>query len=201
MAPGGNPARQEIVYWTLSTASESQKAVVAEFKRENPQYHVRLGTASAGAQDPTRFLLGVASGTAPDVIFFDRFLVVQWADRGAFMDLNPFLAADKHRADGVHAADYFAPMFDEANYHGHQYAIPNGTDDRVLFMNDDLLMRAGFTNPDGTVRPPKTWEEMCGRKFIGSATVSGDTVRLRTPAAIRGWGRFRLSVVSRRRMM
>ena len=61
----------EIVYWTATTANEAEKLAIAEFERRNPQYRVALGTATVkdATGDPTRFLLGVAGGVPPDLIF------------------------------------------------------------------------------------------------------------------------------------
>ena len=55
-----------------------------------PVYRVISGQNAARDQvaDPTRFLVAVAGGTPPDVIYFDRYAVAEWAARGAFMPLD-----------------------------------------------------------------------------------------------------------------
>ena len=81
----------DVVFW-LPPGYPTDKArpAVEEFERRNPAYRVVMGTASVrdATGDPTRFLLGVAGGVPPDLIFFDRFAVVEWASRGAFTDLK-----------------------------------------------------------------------------------------------------------------
>lgn len=125
---------------------------------QHPVYRVVSGQNASRNQteDPTRFLLGVAGGMPPDVIYFDRYAVSEWAARGAFTPLDDFLAQDaaSGRADAVRAEDYFASCWDEAVYQGRVYGIPNKVDDRALFYNKDLLQRAGYA------APPKTWEEL-----------------------------------------
>jgi multiple sugar transport system permease protein len=133
----------------------------------------------------------VAGGVPPDAIAFDRYAVIEWASRGAFTDLTPYLEADATRPDGVHRADLFAPAWNEASYKNGQYAIPNGCDIRALFLNDDLLTRAGFVNADGSVRPPKSWEDICAKRFHGGGTVTaGGLVRLGEAATLPGVGLF-----------
>ncbi|MEI6084560.1 MAG: hypothetical protein WCS70_09695, partial [Verrucomicrobiota bacterium] len=76
-----------------------------------PLYRVVSGqNASRGqTEDPTRFLLGVAGGMPPDVIYFDRFAVSEWAARGTFEPLNQFLEKD----DSIRAADFYKSCWDE----------------------------------------------------------------------------------------
>lgn len=61
-----------------------------------PRYRVLAGQHASRDQveDPTRFLLSLAGGDPPDVIFFDRFAISEWASRGAFTPLDPFIDAD-----------------------------------------------------------------------------------------------------------
>lgn len=74
---------EEIVYWTPGEASDAMRVAVEEFERRHPQYKVFMGTATVrhATGDPTRFLLGVAGDVPPDLIYFDRFAVVEWASR------------------------------------------------------------------------------------------------------------------------
>ena len=62
-----------------------------------PLYRVMAGQHASRDQveDPTRFLLSLAGGDPPDVIFFDRFAISEWASRGAFIPLDSFMARDQ----------------------------------------------------------------------------------------------------------
>lgn len=64
-----------------------------------PRYRVLAGQHASRDQveDPTRFLLSLAGGDPPDVIFFDRFAISEWASRGAFTPLDSFIEADAQR--------------------------------------------------------------------------------------------------------
>ncbi len=86
---------------------DAMEAAVREFEllserrhRESggayPRYKVVAGqTASRNqTEDPTRFLLSLAGGSPPDVIFFDRFAISEWAARGAFTPLDDYVARD-----------------------------------------------------------------------------------------------------------
>jgi ABC-type sugar transport system permease subunit/ABC-type glycerol-3-phosphate transport system substrate-binding protein len=161
MAPGG-------------PVSGAMDDAIREFERESRQAHLKdpskpiyrvvsgQNASRNQTEDPTRFLLSVAGGMPPDVIYFDRFAVSEWASRGAFTPLDDFLARDaaSGRADAIVPEDFFASCWNEAVYTDpltgkkSVFGIPNGVDDRALFYNKDLLQRAGFSGP------PKTWEEL-----------------------------------------
>jgi ABC-type sugar transport system permease subunit/ABC-type glycerol-3-phosphate transport system substrate-binding protein len=135
-----------------------------------PIYKVISGQNASRDQtaDPTRFLVGVAGGLPPDVIYFDRFAVSEWAARGAFERLDGFLEADRSAAvaDEIRPADFYASCWNEVVFthpvtrERGLYGIPVGVDSRALLYNKDLLVRAGYVDERGEARPPRTWEEL-----------------------------------------
>lgn len=66
-----------------------------------PIYKVVSGQNASRNQteDPTRFLVSLAGGMPPDVIFFDRFAISEWAARGAFTKLDSYVEQDQKRWD------------------------------------------------------------------------------------------------------
>ncbi|MCU0792102.1 MAG: extracellular solute-binding protein [Opitutaceae bacterium] len=147
---------------------ESRRAHAADPSR--PIYRVISGqNASRGMTgDPTRFLLSVAGGMPPDVIYFDRFAVAEWSARGAFADLTPFIQRDiaSGHPDAVRPEDYYRTTWDEIVF-THPvsgstgvFGIPDAFESRALIYNKDALRRAGFVDAAGNVQPPATWEEL-----------------------------------------
>lgn len=135
-----------------------------------PIYKVISGQNASRDQtaDPTRFLVGVAGGLPPDVIYFDRFAVSEWAARGAFERLDGFLEADRAAGNQelIRSGDYYPACWNEVVFThpvtGERgiYGIPEGVDSRAFLYNKDLLVRAGFVDERGEARPPRTWEEL-----------------------------------------
>ena len=184
--------RESIVLWLMPQPDfmVPYTATAREFERLHPEYSVQVGSSITRdtAGDPTRFLLGVAGGEPPDVIFFDRFAIVEWAARGAFTDLNPYVQRDRETGhpDGIREEDFFDVAWQEPVYQDQLFAIPTDTDTRALYYSDSALQRAGLVYGDedpevvegrarpGDPRPPKTWEEMSRKlgHFVGR--VSGD---------------------------
>ena len=140
--------RQDIVLWVPRAAGDQVKACVEEFELRYPQYRVRIGSATVrdSVGDPTRFLLGVAGGVPPDLIHFDRFAIVEWAGRGAFHPLNDFLEREKGKADAIRRENYVSAAWEEVEYRGKLYAVPDSVDTRALYYDRDALLRAGLVS-------------------------------------------------------
>ena len=136
----------------------------------NAIYRVVNGQGASRDQtsDPTRFLVSVAGGQPPDLILFDRYAVSEWAARGAFARLDPFLerAARSDDPDAIQPENYYQSCWEEVVYTDPvtgdraTYGVPQRVDDRALFYNKDLLKRGGYVDERGEARPPRTWEEM-----------------------------------------
>jgi multiple sugar transport system permease protein len=171
----------EIVLWTPidPMIADPLRPVLEEFERRHPQYRIRHGSATVRSDtgDPTRFLLGVAGGMPPDLIMFDRFAIIEWASRGAFTDLTPYIQRDQNLPDGIRRENYLDVAWSESVYKGANYAIACEIDTRAMFYSDSSLLRAGFAykanEPQvlagkakaGAARPPQTWEEMCLKRL------------------------------------
>lgn len=197
----------EITFWTPMNpvVFDPMKPLLEEFEHRNPEYRVRMGAATArnAEGDPTRFLLGVAGGVPPDLILFDRFAIVEWASRGAFTDLTPYIDRDRDLSDGIRREDFFPMAWREPIYKGANFAVASSVDTRALYYAHAPLIRAGFVRGEddpevragkarrGDARPPKTWEEMLLKLMHAHGHAEPDgTVRLtsllRRPAVNEG---------------
>ena len=121
--------------------------------------------------DPQRVICSIVGGDPPDIIVFDRYAVGEWAARGAFLPLDEFVAADLKagRPDAIRPDEYYVPCWEEAHYKGKLYGIPMGTDDRALFYNKDMLIRAGLVDEKGEAKPPQNWKEL--REYANKLSV------------------------------
>ena len=151
-------------------AFEAESRELHEKDPRHPIYRVITGQSASRDQtaDPTRFLVSVAGGEPPDLILFDRYAVSEWAARGAFIKLDPFLAreAQSRDPDAIRPENYYRSCWEEVVYTDPitgdrgTYGVPERVDDRALFYNKDLLKRGGFVDAQGEARPPRTWDEL-----------------------------------------
>jgi multiple sugar transport system permease protein len=162
--------RIPIVFWGSQELGEDIYTVINRFELKNPQYRVIMGTAVARdlTGDAQRLLSAITGGVPPDVVWFDRFAVGEWAGRGALEDLTPYL--EHQRPDDPYRIDlgqYYPWAVEEGSYRrpGSQaparvYGVPATFDIRVLYSNADLLRQEGLVDAKGEPKPPATWEEL-----------------------------------------
>ena len=159
------PEKTRVVVWGLSLGPDSKgdEAAIRTFEERNPDIEIRVLSMGAGGMNPQKLMTAIVGKVPPDVIVQDRFTISDWASRGAFRPLDDLIARDRDR-DPVcpRPEDYYPAAWNEASWEGKIYAIPTGTDDRVLYYNRavfreeaEALRKAGL-DPD---RPPRTWSE------------------------------------------
>ena len=170
-AAGGGSVTEIVFMGPGGPIQGAMEDVVREFERSSelaharnphdPIYRIVSGQSAARNQveDPTRFLVSVAGGTPPDVIFFDRYAVAEWAARGAFEPLDDYIARDYGSVDAM-ASRFYVPCWQEGSYRGKVYGIPNSVDNRALYYNKDLLKSAGLVDERGEAVPPRTWRDL-----------------------------------------
>lgn len=150
--------KTELVVWGIFHTEGWDKRI-AKYEELNPDIKLIVSTG-AGHMDEQKLLCAIAGGKPPDVVNQDRFAVGGWAARGAFLPLDDLIARDRTAPDGIDPGDYYPACWNEAVFEDKVYAIPNNTDARLLYYNEDILRREGYVNADGSIRPPKTWEEL-----------------------------------------
>ena len=97
------------------------------------EYHEKLSTM-------------IASGTAPDILFYSARFIASLAASGAFENHQPYaqIMRDGH--------DVFPAGFDEVTLAGELYGIPSDLNVSMLAYNADLFAAAGL------VAPPLLWK-------------------------------------------
>lgn len=217
-ARGG--ADTEVTIWFNGIIEGRHLEIVDAFEREfaeatpfSKSYRVEVGSSAVrggleGEGNPQRLMCGIAGGVPPDVVEYDRMAICQWAARGAFLDLTPFIEQDaealaverkklaemkdtgapsqdiqrqQHWVDwlasfAVVADDYYEAPWNECKYKGGFYGVPFTMDDRVLYYNDDMLIRAGYVDEQGNPKPPVTWEQVLTKRVdTRDATITDDS--------------------------
>jgi len=138
-------------------------AVADAFEKKHPGVHVRMLGLGAGDMNPQKLLTAIVGGSPPDVVRQSRFTISDWASRGAFIPLDPYLERDRLDQSAPHPKDYYSSAWLESTYQNAVYGIPTEADDRALYWNRGLFkqeakkLRAAGLDP---TRPPRTWSEI-----------------------------------------
>lgn len=171
--------RQTIVFWGGNFLGDEIYALVHRFEEKNPQYKVVMSASVARdlVGDAQRLMCAIAGDVPPDVVFFDRFAIGEWAARGALTDLDPFLARQKATDPyKINLSEYYDFTVKEASYappgsgeKSSLFGVPLTADSRELFINRDLLRQAGLVDAKGEPKPPKDWDEL--REYASKLTL------------------------------
>ncbi len=167
--------KQAIVFWgNVSDFGEEIYAAIHQFELKNPEYQVIMSPSVARdlTGDAQRLLSAVAGGVPPDVVWFDRFAIGEWAGRGALEDLRPLIESQNSKDAwdqkyGINLGDFYRWAVEETEYRPPGsaekpgiYGIATTADVRVLFSNSDILRQEGMVDGAGNPQPPRTWEEL-----------------------------------------
>lgn len=146
-------AKKTIEVWDpVSPSNMHGKGIVAVYDAWN-KLHPDMPIKRVAIGDPRQKLMAaMAAGTAPDLVYFDRFQIPSYAAKDIFTPLDSLIKTSK-----VLKADMFFPAaWGETQYQGKHWAIPHQVDDRALIILDKVAQSSGL-NPD---TPPKTIDEL-----------------------------------------
>ena len=128
-------------------------------------------------QDVTKLLAAIAAGNPPDITLLDRFMVSQFAARGALSPLDAYI-----KEDGFDINEFEGYTVDEVTFNGSIWAFPTFTDTRILYWNKDAFREAGL-DPE---KPPKTWDELL--EYSKKLTKFGDDGKIEKIGFIPNYG-------------
>lgn len=139
----GGSAKQTVVFWQFSPI-ETIQPVVDRFQAENPGVLVRVEqlTWQSGRE---KIVAAIAAGKPPDLCELGSTFLPGLVSDSTLADLTDDVQDLKTELLG----------WDVATYKGRAYAIPWMLGTRALYLNGDLLRRAGL-HPE---IPPATWSE------------------------------------------
>ncbi len=160
-------AKTEVEVWASAYMSPESPTVVGwgfkyaleRFRELYPDIELKWNVQVAGAgQTPEamqKLMTAVVAGTAPDITVLDRFLLAEWAARGAIQPIDEYAK----ESEIVVPENCPPAAWDELHgLDGKLYGTTNLGDNVgfwSLYYNKTLFREAGL-NPD---EPPKTWSQ------------------------------------------
>ncbi|WP_327584768.1 extracellular solute-binding protein [Nonomuraea sp. NBC_00507] len=149
IAGGKNAAAADfIANWVIPKFEAAQKAKGKD---------VKVKFVPSGVDDEqykTKLSLDLKSGKGADVIDIDGIWAGEFAEAGYIKPLADVVGAEADAWDGW--AQIPESVQGLATYNGKKYALPIGTDGRVLYFNKTLFQKAGLPAD----WQPKSWQEI-----------------------------------------
>jgi multiple sugar transport system substrate-binding protein len=127
-------------WWAPELPAGSFDKLMSEFTAQNPTIKVKL-LSGPYASTKQQLVSGAASKTLPDVVGLDGAWVSDFAKQGAIADLTALMADAQYDS---------SQLASQIQIQGKTYMIPVVNFVYPLFVNNDLLSKAGVTTPPST---------------------------------------------------
>ena len=129
-------------YWETAGHQEALDHIIQEFN--NQQSNIKVQAKYVPFADFKKQLsIGASAGELPDIVILDNPDHASYAAMGIFADIT----------DRFDVSSYYPGPVNSCTLDGRLYGVPFGSNDLVLFYNEDMLKDAGC-------EVPKTWDEL-----------------------------------------
>ncbi|WP_337913613.1 extracellular solute-binding protein [Cohnella zeiphila] len=166
-APSDQP-QVTVEFWHAYGEGEEKvllEQVIPKFEAANPSIKIHATRMPTDNLDQ-QVLTAVAGGTPPDVMRMDNTWVSNMAKQGALQEVSGFPGAQDILDNS------FKGTVDTNLYQGKYYGVPLDTNTQVAIYNQELLAKAGASEP------PKTMDELAdlARKLKAQGKYTGITI-------------------------
>lgn len=147
--PAGFAAAETVeleVLYNLPGFTKFHQPLADQFMADNPDIKINFLAPAVGySEGQQQVLRGAVTGTLPDVYFsaynLTPELVVTLGPRGQIQDLAPFIAAEGGQT--FLDTNYSPKMAALGVVDGKQYGLPVNASSPIIYVNDDLVRKAG----------------------------------------------------------
>jgi multiple sugar transport system substrate-binding protein len=157
MTVGATSTRAEVtldvLYTTPGTFNALHQELARRFTDAHPDIKVKFRNPVASYEEAAQQILrDQITGRLPDVAFNGINQIGLFVDRGLGAPLDEFAAAD----GGLAELGYYPTLAELGRYKGKLYGLPFATSTPVLYVNADLLAKAGVD----VSALPRAWPEL-----------------------------------------
>ncbi|WKA30493.1 ABC transporter substrate-binding protein [Bradyrhizobium roseum] len=143
----------DVLYTTPGTFNALHQELARRFTEANPEIKVKFRNPAASYEEAAQQILrDQITGRLPDVAFNGINQIGLFVDRGLGAPLDGFVARD----GGLAELGYYPTLAELGKHKGKLYGLPFAVSTPVLYVNADLLAKAG----SDVSALPKTWPEL-----------------------------------------
>ncbi len=143
LVPGPVLAKTKVSlsFWGDPWQASLWQQVISEFEAANPDIDVESIHITGNYAEKVATM--IAAGTAPDVMAWEDKLGLEFAAKGAFLDLNKYIKADRD----FRLSDFYGIAVDDLSFKGTQWALPWSMLTTSLVYNRDMFIQSGLPLP------------------------------------------------------
>ncbi|PYP72851.1 MAG: hypothetical protein DMD41_07975 [Gemmatimonadetes bacterium] len=165
-AAGADPLTLVLADWADYAEARLERRVLALYEQAHPGLRVvQQSAATYQAEYRERILTSMAAGAPPDVFRLDNIDVPGFTDRGAVLDLAPYLPRL-----GIDLRRYDPTVLSIFSRGAAVYALPDGYTPMVVVYNKDLFDRGGIPYPSDDW----TWDDFTRIAKLLTRDTDGD---------------------------
>lgn len=160
-APAGQASSSaqpvKIDFWLLGGAPQGKiitDSLFADYKKSHPTTSLSLQMMASWPDLYQKLLTSMAGGTPPNMSRIKDYWTPQFGTPGSLVTLDKYMSASS-----FDPKRYVPQRWASTQIQGKTYALPWTLFQENQFYNVDLLKQNGFTNADGSAKPPATWDE------------------------------------------
>lgn len=154
IASADEKIKLQFMGWEASVyETEANKAAIAAFEADNPEYEVEFITGKYDDHH-TRLMTMMAGNAAPDVFYMEPCFSRQFSDQGLLLDITETF---KKEFEGIELIDWSYEKMDLEGT-GVYYGIDSCIVGNIMFINPALFREAGLEVP--STKTAMTWDEM-----------------------------------------
>ena len=129
-----------VTFWSLFTGGDGEffDAIIDEFNKTHTDIQLKNDTVKFDDYY-TKLTAAFAAGNAPDMIVCHQGNLLNYVPSGQLLALDEYL-----KADNFPVSDFVAAPYDACRFDGKQYAIPLDVHPIIMYVNMDLLEKAGI---------------------------------------------------------
>ncbi|MBM4086699.1 MAG: sugar ABC transporter substrate-binding protein [Planctomycetes bacterium] len=126
--------------WGTPSQVQVEQLVVDAFEALHPD--VKVDIIHIPSRYPDKVMTMAVGGTAPDVMMMEITSYPAFAQKGALLNLEPFI-----QRDNLDFADVYPLAVDAFRYRGQLYALPRDISGHAMFYNKSIFDKAGMAYP------------------------------------------------------
>jgi multiple sugar transport system substrate-binding protein len=152
-SPAAAEITLDVLYTTPGTFNTLQQDLAKRFTEAHPDIKIKFRNPVAGYEEAAQQILrDQLTGQLPDVAFNGINQIGLFVERGIGSDVDDLIAAD----GGTDKLGYYPTLAALGRWKGKSYGFPFAVSTPVLYINADLIEKAGGKVED----LPKTWPEL-----------------------------------------
>lgn len=136
-------------YEGQGTSLTDEHLIADEYMRAHPNINIQIDSIPNNYL--TKILTEIAGGDAPDIMEVGDGQVSEFAQKGIFINLDPYI-----QAAHVNLKDYYPTVLKTGMMNGHVYTMPKDWSDLAIYYNKAMFVKAHIPFPTANW----TWQQL-----------------------------------------